>query len=218
MRSRFADKFNHDADAWDYDLDVSHEADPIRAGYQALLDWVAASAATNGNSVVLDLGAGTGNLSSRLPAVGQLVCVDISQAMSDIGRRKLAARQNVAWEQLDLLEYFDQPRGPFDAVVSTYAIHHLTEAEKALLFKRIAAVLRAHGRAVFGDLMFENPPARQRFLRHCRQSGQEKLAQTVEDEFFWDVKTAVQRLQALGFTLETQRFSELSWGIAARLQ
>jgi hypothetical protein len=45
VRSRNADRFNHDEDAAGYDRDVLNEADPIRAGYDALLDWVAAGAA-----------------------------------------------------------------------------------------------------------------------------------------------------------------------------
>ena len=35
MRSLYADKFNHDADAAGYDADVRNESDPIRAGYAA---------------------------------------------------------------------------------------------------------------------------------------------------------------------------------------
>jgi hypothetical protein len=41
MRSKYADYFNHDADAAGYDQDVQNERDPIRAGYRAVLRWVA---------------------------------------------------------------------------------------------------------------------------------------------------------------------------------
>ncbi len=69
MRSRFADTFNHDADAPGYDKDVSNEVDPIRAGYTALLDWTARSARIDQRHDVLELGAGTGNLTRlMLPA------------------------------------------------------------------------------------------------------------------------------------------------------
>ena len=37
------------------------------------------------------------------------------------------------------------PTGPFDVVVSAFAIHHLPSTAKADLFERVAAVLGAHG-------------------------------------------------------------------------
>ena len=62
MRSRHADRFSHDEEAAGYDRDVLDEADPIRTGYDALLDWVAKSAEPAPESRVLELGSGTGNL------------------------------------------------------------------------------------------------------------------------------------------------------------
>ncbi len=44
MKSRFADKFNHDDQAEIYDRLVCSEYDPIRADYEHLLDWVVPSA------------------------------------------------------------------------------------------------------------------------------------------------------------------------------
>lgn len=40
MRSAHADMFNHDPEAAGYDQDVRNEADPIRAAYQDVLNWV----------------------------------------------------------------------------------------------------------------------------------------------------------------------------------
>ena len=78
MRSAFVDVFNHDEDAIEYDLDVQDETRPLRSGYSAVLDWVIESANIQVNNLVLDLGSGTGNLSSRINVCRQLVCVDIS--------------------------------------------------------------------------------------------------------------------------------------------
>ena len=214
MRSRHADRFNHDEDAADYDRDVLNEADPIRAGYAALHDWVAGRAAPDARSRVLDLGSGTGNLALRLTAFGELVCVDVSQEMARIARRKLARHDAIEWVRADLLAYFDTPGPPFDAVVSSYVIHHLVEDEKQQLFERISGRLASGGRVAFGDLMFESAQARRDTLDAYRASGRAELADDIEDEFFWDVSSAVAGLEALGLDIETRRFSELSWGIA----
>jgi putative AdoMet-dependent methyltransferase len=218
MRSRHVDRFNHDDEAADYDLDVQNEDDPIRAGYDALLDWVVERTGAGSGMRVLDLGAGTGNLSARLPAACELVCVDISSEMRRIGAAKLASQDRVSWVSADLIEYFERAGPKFDAIVSTYAIHHLMADEKTELFGRIWSSLAGGGRAVFGDLMFAHADARAQQLAAYRASGdasQVALADDIEDEFFWDVAEALAQLRELGFSVEAQRFSALSWGIAA---
>ena len=90
MRSKHVDEYNHDEDANGYDADVAEEGDPIREGYAAVLDWVIQAAEIGPDSRVLELGSGTGNLTARIPACGELVCVDISQRMEEIARPKLA--------------------------------------------------------------------------------------------------------------------------------
>jgi putative AdoMet-dependent methyltransferase len=213
MRSRHAEHFNHDDDAARYDADVTRETHPIRAGYAALLRWVADQASVNARSRVLDLGSGTGNTALALPAWSTLDAVDVSTNMTAIARTKLADRDPVTFIQSDLLEFFDNPRGPYDAVVSSYTIHHLTDEEKTILFTRVAAVLAPGGVAAFGDLMFADAAARNAFIDTCSDPA---LVADVHDEFFWDVATAVAELDALDLSVSTRRVSELSWGIAAR--
>ncbi|HEX5135652.1 MAG TPA: class I SAM-dependent methyltransferase [Planctomycetota bacterium] len=200
---------NHDAQAARYDRLVADETHPVRAGYAACLDWVASHVASGER--VLDLGSGTGNLALRLPPC-RLTCVDVSAQMTRIARAKLA--RPAGWVQEDLVAYLEAPRGPFDAVISTYAVHHLAEGEKLLLFRRIRAALAPGGRAAFGDLMFENLAARERLL--ARYAGDRSVADSIRDEFYWDLSTAVPALERLGFRVETRRFSDLSWGLAAR--
>lgn len=216
MRSKFADKFNHDDDALKYDRGVLNESDPIRAGYENLLNWVATEAATDDSSVVLDLGSGTGNLSLRLKPFKELVCVDISKEMLQIAENKLSTYNNITLDQKDILDYFYITEKIFDVIVSTYAIHHLTDDEKVLILKKIWQALNPNGRVVFGDLMFENEIKKEQFVKTCLQSGREKLAEEIEDEFFWNVESTTKLLQRLGFQVITKKFSELSWGIAAR--
>ena len=136
MRSRFADTFNHDADAPDYDVDVQNEVHPVRAGYAELLAWVVRNADIDARHDVLELGAGTGNLTRLLPPAHRVVAVDVSVAMLDIAATKVL--RPVEWQHDDLLEYFDGRTDRFDRFVSTYAIHHLIPSEKELLFQRSA--------------------------------------------------------------------------------
>ncbi|MDX1384587.1 MAG: class I SAM-dependent methyltransferase, partial [Thermoanaerobaculia bacterium] len=187
MRSRHADRFNHDEDAPGYDADVADEGNPIRAGYSALLDWVVSRAEVGPEDAVLELGTGTGNLTRALGPARRTLCVDVSSEMLALAREKLADRSDVDFLEADLLEAFESIEESFDVVVSTYAIHHLTPGERAVMFREVAGVLRPGGRAVFGDLMFADADHRRRYLAGLRSEGDDELADEIEDEFFWDL-------------------------------
>ena len=107
----------------------------------------------------------------------------------------------------------DSPQ--FDVLVSTYTIHHLTEPEKQQLFAHIHRRLRPGGRAVFGDLMIADQASEPRVQQHFRDIGQPEVAEDIDEEFFWYVDAAQAGLAALGFQVQIERFSALSWGIAA---
>ncbi len=215
MRSRFADTFNHDADAPDYDVDVTNETDPIRAGYRELLAWVADMAAIGAHHDVLELGAGTGNLTQLLLNARRIVAVDVSAAMLAIAASKVHGP--IDWQRNDLLEYFDGRVERFDSVVSTYAIHHLVPKEKELLFQRVRDAVKPGARAVFGDLMFESERHRAQAIARYRDAWPD-VAAAIEGEFFWVLDDCLACLERLGFAVATHRISDLSWGIRATVE
>jgi putative AdoMet-dependent methyltransferase len=216
MRSVHGPVFNHDDDANGYDADVRNEKDPIRAAYHDVLAWVISVARIDSSSRVLELGSGTGNLSCLLDRCGELVCVDLSERMEAIARSKSGHILNRRFFKADILEVFDYERAPFDSVISTYAIHHLTDEEKRLLFGKVFAGLVPGGRAVFGDLMLQNQAEKASKIQEYLTKSDAKTAQAIEEEFFWSIDTAVPDLKELGFQVETTRFSDLSWGVVAR--
>lgn len=214
MQSQHVELFNHDPWAAHYDEKVRNEAHPIRAGYAAVLDWVVAQAQIRPTDVVVDLGMGTGNTAQRIASAQEVIGVDISANMLALAKPKLAHLPKVTFVQADVLAFFNQPELRFDALVSTYAIHHLTEEEKVRLFQRIAQTLAPGRRAVFGDLMFAAAAAREQITQHYATLGKTDMVETFAEEFFWLVDTACAALQAAGFTLiDVKQFSQLSWGI-----
>lgn len=81
---------------------------------------------------ILDLGAGTGILSARVAAAYpdvELVLWDGAPAMLEQARRILGERATYQLGQIS-----DLPPGPWDAVVSALAIHHLHDDAKKRLF------------------------------------------------------------------------------------
>jgi len=216
MRSQHVDDFNHDEYADEYDADVVQEDHPIRAGYEALLEWVIQSADICPDSRVLELGSGTGNLTARLPAAcGEVVCVDISPRMEEIARLKSAHLKQRRFIAEDILQVFERPLGMFDRVISTYAVHHLTREEKRLLFEQIWAHLLPGGRAAFGDLMLENAAQGAAKAAEYCAAGQEDVAESIEEEFFWLLDACLADLEEIGFLVTMKRFSDLSFGVMA---
>lgn len=117
---------------------------------------VVAAAAVRPHDVVVDLGCGTGQISIPLAAKGAGVLgVDVSPAMTDRLRAE-ARRQGlpmlvtvaVPIEELSL------PAGSVDLVVSSYALHHLRDADKKRLVTAMFTWLRPGGRVVIADMMF----------------------------------------------------------------
>ena len=211
MRSRHVDEFNHDDWAAGYDADVLNETDPIRTGYADVLRWTVERAEIWPDSTVVDLGSGTGNTSALIPAARRVVCVDISSKMTELARPKLAHLPSVEYVRTDLLEFFDELRA-FDRLVSTYAVHHLTEDEKAVLLECVAQSLRPGGIAVFGDLMFADRTVAAAMA--VKYAELPEVSQSFEDEHFWYLDNAVAMADAAGLAVtDRRRFSDLSWGI-----
>ncbi len=216
MRSRDADRFNHDPWADDYDRKVRDETNPIRAGYAAVLAWTVEQARIGPDSVVLDLGVGTGNTVALIPRARRVVGVDVSTRMLAQAPAKLSHLLHVELLEADLLEVFDRDLPVFDAVVSTYSVHHLDDTEKAELFRRVHGALRPGGRAVFGDLMFESEAARSEIAAAWSDEDRARVIKSLDEEHPWRVDHAVRHLESAGLqVLEARRFSVLSWGISA---
>jgi SAM-dependent methyltransferase len=116
---------------------------------------IAVASVQQGDDVV-DLGCGTGQISIPLANRGANVLgVDVSPAMAktlraDADRRGLKALTAVATP----IEELDLPPASVDLVVSSYALHHLRDADKARLVSAAFAWLRPGGRLVIGDMMF----------------------------------------------------------------
>ncbi len=126
---------------------------------------------------VLDLGAGTGLLSGMVAAAhpeAELVLVDAAPAMLDLARERLAGRPGVTYVTGDLRDPL--PAGPFDAVVSALAIHHVDDAAKRALVAAVHAALRPGGVFSWGEQVAGPTPDlerryMERWIARCRAAG-----------------------------------------------
>ena len=97
---------------------------------------------------VLDIGAGDGALASvileKYPKA-ETVCVDFSAPMLEAARVRFEGQSNVHIVKADISErdWLVEVGGyaPFDAIVSSYAIHHLGNDRKRALFDEVFEML-----------------------------------------------------------------------------
>ncbi|MBV8300802.1 MAG: class I SAM-dependent methyltransferase, partial [Candidatus Dormibacteraeota bacterium] len=117
--------------------------------FAAIVDAVAA--ACGDAPRVLDLGAGPGSLSARilqrLPDA-EIVAIDADPVLLQIGRSALDDLRGLHFVDADLRA--DWPAslpmpGPFDAAVSTTALHWLGLPDVVRLYRRLAALIRPGG-------------------------------------------------------------------------
>ncbi|MFL5898930.1 MAG: class I SAM-dependent methyltransferase [Solirubrobacterales bacterium] len=117
---------------------------------------------------VLDLGTGDGRLVSLLRAEhpkAEAIGIDSSDPMLARAQERFDGDAGVEFRLHDLGEPLPQI-GPFDAVVSGLAIHHLEDDRKRALFAEIRSLLAPAG--VFANLDLvraSTPELRERFRR-----------------------------------------------------
>jgi SAM-dependent methyltransferase len=107
---------------------------------------------------ILDLGSGGGRLLALVKAArpgGQYVALDFSPTMLETLRKLFAAEHHVEIIAHDLDKQLPS-LGVFDAIVSSFAIHHLEHARKRALYEEVFALLAPGG--VFCNLEHVSSP------------------------------------------------------------
>lgn len=107
---------------------------------------------------LLDFGCGTGGFVVRAAEHGLRVTgIDVSQAMLDVARARLHERSlgNARLVQAGFLTYAHSGP-PVDAVVSTFALHHLPDFWKGVALDRLHALLRPGGQLYLRDVVLPN--------------------------------------------------------------
>jgi ArsR family transcriptional regulator len=130
---------------------AAQEWDQLRRSlYGDEFSWHAMVALLSANTVVADLGCGTGQLLQMLaPHVKRAIGVDNTPAMLDAAKKRLAGERNVELLQGDL-ESLPIESATVDATVSVLALSYVAEPSHCAV--EMARILKPGGRAVIVDV------------------------------------------------------------------
>lgn len=110
------------------------------------------------NVSILDLGVGTGYLSHKIIETfphAKIVAIDAAELMIEKATLRLKDHlEQVTFQRSTFQELPDKINtlSRLDAVVSSFALHHLFREEKQVLFKYIHSILKPHGWFVNCDI------------------------------------------------------------------
>ena len=143
------------ADGYDSSVSMSEDENiyPF-AGYRDVLARVFALAQPGPGRRVLDIGFGTGTLTAALYARGcEVWGVDFSPRMLALAQEKMPGAHLFCADFAAALPGAVRAQR-FDAITSTYALHHLTDEDKAAFLSSLLPLLAEGGQILIGDVAF----------------------------------------------------------------
>jgi tRNA (cmo5U34)-methyltransferase len=174
-------------------VDVSHRNE----GESVLLDHV-----PNTVKRIVDLGTGDGRLLNLLKThrshkeIEEAVAIDMSPSMLKRVKENFSHDNTVKIIEHDLKNPLPE-LGQFDAVVSSFAIHHLEHERKKSLYTEIFSILKPKG--VFCNLEHVASPTQNLHERFFEAIGTTVQSEDKSDKLL-DVNTQLEWLKTIGFT------------------
>lgn len=147
--------FDEWADGYDESVRLADESDAYPfAGYATILKEIYGRVCASGAKAVLDIGFGTGTLAGQLYQQGcDVFGQDFSSRMIQLAQGKMPRAQLYQGDfSLGLVQELKQQR--YDAIIATYALHHLTDEQKVAFFQELLPLLQDNGCIYVGDVAF----------------------------------------------------------------
>jgi putative AdoMet-dependent methyltransferase len=121
------------------------------------------------NDKILDIGFGTGTLTKRLYDNNcEIYGIDFSEEMIKISKNKMPNSKLFHYDfNNGLPEELDNMK--FDYIISTYAIHHLTDPKKIEFINNLKFKLNKNGKIIILDIAFSSSDD----LNNCKINNKE---------------------------------------------
>jgi len=147
--------FNLWANGYDKSVNAADENNQYPfAGYRELMNTIYGTIMNKRPATILDIGIGTGTLAHMLYQSGNTITgVDFSSKMLSIASAKMPGATLIQHDFTQgLPPQLNQSK--YDFIVSTYALHHLTDEEKLPFIQSLLGHLNENGTIIIGDVSF----------------------------------------------------------------
>ena len=162
------------------------------AGYRLILGEIYRRVLTAAGRSILDIGFGTGTLTTRLYEQGcQVYGQDFSERMITLAQQKMPGAQLY---QGDFSQGLATPltEQSYDAIIATYSLHHLTDRQKVDFLHSILPLLNEDGCIYIGDVAFETRSQ----MNQCRNAN---ITDWDDDEIYFVYDELKQHFPRLTF-------------------
>lgn len=182
------------ADGYDKAVGISDEESTYPfAGYKKVLGFIFKTIMETANAVVLDIGFGTGTLTTKLYEHGcSIYGQDFSTRMIALASEKMPYAHLYQGDfSKGLVEPLRDRR--YDYIVATYSLHHLTDTQKRVFLSELRDHLKENGKIIIGDVAFET----RKDLERCRLAAEDAWD---DDEIYFVAEELRKDLPGLSFT------------------
>ena len=181
-------------DGYDKAVGVSDEENAYPfAGYKDVLGSIFKTIMEKPNAAVLDIGFGTGTLTTKLYENGCTIYgQDFSSRMIELAAEKMPGAHLY---QGDFTRGLVEPlmTRHYDFVVATYSLHHLTDEQKVSFLRDLRGLLNPDGKILVGDVAFETRAE----LERCQKDSGDKWD---DEEIYFVADELRKEFPALTFT------------------
>lgn len=144
------------ADGYDQTVGISDDEGTYPfAGYKQILNEIYNRTLSGKCDAILDIGFGTGTLTTKLYEQGCRVWgQDFSERMIELAKEKMPEAKLYQGDfSKGLVKELQQNR--YDTIIATYSLHHLSDEQKVGLIKELLLLLNDGGHIYIGDVAFE---------------------------------------------------------------
>ncbi len=181
------------ADGYDRAVGLSYEEGSYPfAGYREVLNDIYRTVMEKPRAVILDIGFGTGTLTSKLYEKGcEVFGQDFSDRMIKLAREKMPdARLYKGDFREGLVNDLNDRK--YDFIIATYSLHHVDDERKVSFLDELRGLLAEGGRILIGDVAFKGREQ----LECCKKEAGEGWD---DDEFYFMADELMKHFPSLAF-------------------
>jgi cysteine synthase A len=205
--------FDSWADAYDQTVyDQAGEYHEVFDNYQGILEQTVIEIAKDPHSTVLDIGSGTGNLASIAKLADyNVIGLDPNKKMREISKEKFPKIDFVEGGFLSI----PQDNNSIDAIISSYAFHHLSDEDKKLAALLFSTKLKPNGKVIIADTMYSTAEDKIDLLEDSLAKNYTSLAEDLETEFYTTHQVLTEIFTYAGFNVSYKQMNKFVWILTA---